>query len=238
MEHQEKLDELFRRTQRRRSRRPADRTVRRRGRGPRLDRPNQPPRLGRDRLQRLQSSDLAISVHAASTGGGGRITSHRRPDRDLRQRRRSRHLLRGDRPAAGPEARDPERAEGREAQGHREQARPPPGTREPSRRPNPHAHAGEDRPPHPTHHEAEAPRATSRPRSPPPRRAPRTSRSSRPPTRHPSRRQPHHPPEEGSSSHDPSTRGHHGLPSRCRRHVACDSPRGPLHRARPATRTA
>ena len=71
----------------------------------------------------------------------------RRPDRDLRQRRRRRHLLRRHRAPAGPEARDPQRVEGHEAQGHREEARPPPGTREPSSRPNSHTQTGADGPP-------------------------------------------------------------------------------------------
>ena len=75
MEHQEKLDELFRRI----------------NAGEAAVQPVAPSiaegvgRLSAVRinlrgwvetaLQRLQSSDLAISVHAASTGGGGRITS-------------------------------------------------------------------------------------------------------------------------------------------------------------------
>ena len=54
-------------------------------------------------------------------------------------------------------------------------------------------------------------RATSKPRSHPPRRAPRTSRSSSsPPIPDRSRRRLHHRPEEGSSNHDPSP-----IPDRC-----------------------
>ena len=155
MEHQDKLDELFRRINAGEAAvqpvapsiaegvgRVSAVRVNLRGWG--RDRPAAPPEL-RPRGQRARGEHRRR----------GQDHLDRRPDRNLRQRRRSRHLLRGDRPAAGPEARDPERAEGRDAQGHREQARPPPGTREPSRRPNPHSHAGKDRPPHATHHEAQ-----------------------------------------------------------------------------------
>ena len=112
MEHQEKLDELFRRL----------------NAGEAAVQPVAPSvaegvgRLSTVRinlrgwvetaLQRLQSSDVALGVHAATHRRRRPDHVDRRPDRDLRQRRRSRHLLRGDRAAAGPEARDPERAEG------------------------------------------------------------------------------------------------------------------------------
>ena len=118
--------------QRRRLGRPADRTFGRRRRRPALDGPDQPPRLGRDRAPappELRPRDRRPrSQHRRRRPDH----VHRRPDRDLRQRRRRRDLLRRHRAPPGPEARDPQRVDGRakrkptrdESTGQRCQARP------------------------------------------------------------------------------------------------------------------
>ena len=66
-------------------------------------------------LQRLQSSDVAIGVHAATSGGGGRITSVAALIGICVSRRGRGHLLRRDRAAPGSEAGDPGRGEAVEA---------------------------------------------------------------------------------------------------------------------------
>ena len=105
-------------------------------------------------LQRLQSSDLAIGVHAATTGGGGRITSIAALIGICVSGRRRGDLLRRDRAAPRSEAGDPEPGEGREAQGHREEARPPPRAGQPSGGPDPHAATDPNGPSHLTGHQA------------------------------------------------------------------------------------
>ena len=117
MDHQEERRRALPPHQRRRVRGPADRALGGRGRRPPLNRPHQPPRLGRDRTppppelrprdRRPRGQHRRRRPHHL----------HRRPDRDLRQRRRRRDLLRRDRAPPGPEAGDPERGEDREAQG-------------------------------------------------------------------------------------------------------------------------
>ena len=116
IERQQDVDELFRR-----STAPSPPSSRSRPRSPRGVGRLSTARINlrgwvETALHRLQSSDLAIGVHAASTAAEADHLD-RGPDRDLHQRRRSGDLLRRDGAPARPEAGDPERGEDREAQG-------------------------------------------------------------------------------------------------------------------------
>ena len=160
-------------------------------------------------LQRLQSSDLAMTVHATSSGGGGRIGAVAAligvcvSGVGAGTYCVATALLPDPKPAIRAEAKPaskPKKAAKakRDAQLSRlpspaSQAVAP--TPTPARRSRPRTADRRNR----------SARATSKPRSRPPRRAPRTSRSSSsPPIPDRSRRRLHHRPEEGSSNHDPS----------------------------------
>ncbi len=96
--------------QRRRVRGPADRALGCGGRRTSLNRPHQPPRLGRDRTP--PPPELRPRDQRPRRQHRRRRPNHlhRRPHRNLRQRRRRGDLLRGDRAPPGPEAGDPERS--------------------------------------------------------------------------------------------------------------------------------
>ena len=183
MEHQEKVDELFRRL----------------NAGESAVQPIAPSvaegvgRLSTVRinlrgwvetaLHRLQSSDLAIGVHAASTGGGGRITSIAAligicvSGVGAGTYCVATALL----PDPKPPIRSESKATKRKATEKKLVRLPEPASQAAVRTPTPTPVRTSN-----THHARRSPhpRASRRPRSHPPRRQRRTSRSSRPPTRH------------------------------------------------------
>ena len=104
--------------QQRRAGRPVRRARGRRERRAALDGPAQPPQLGRDRAP--APPELRPRARRARGEHRRRRPHHldRGPDRDLRQRRGRGDLLRRDGAPPGSEAGDPERGEGRQAQGN------------------------------------------------------------------------------------------------------------------------